>query len=631
MFTMVIFGFIILTFVFWGTFSGEAPGSGGVLTTVNGESVSYSEFQTNLNRQLEAYGQLLGGGQRGNEQLIAFITKRVASELVTRKVMAQKAQRLGMKVGKEDIVAELERFEAFHDPQLKRFSPRVYKLVLDANNLTPRGFENTLQEEVAARRLSSILDLSLIQSSKEEEDFRRVQGFTMDLATAALSVDALKRVRKIQFSEEDLGSFFESRRGSYLTDEKREIQLAQLNTLRLRERIEVSDAEIEAYFEAQVAGSSEPRWSEVRARAQHILISEKTPAGRARASRTFRDLEAEKSKLTPDEFRQFFQEQARLHSEDYASAYRGGDLGYFNETEMVAPFSKAVFESNRRPPFLVGPIESDFGLHLIYVVDRSTDRKTLENRRAEIRQSILAERTSTEVARIREAAFQAVNGKKTDPKILEDLGFSISTSEPVDRMARNGVIPIMILQKAFGTAPQVWDGPESFEDNLYFYRALRTLPPEPLEFVAARDRVERDFAEEKALQIIRELETHLASGELAWSELRSFGAQLRSHRSLKAFTVDEVPGFGQSESLLRAMQSLDASSPVSSPIFHENQWVFLRGENFEFEDVKETSEVEELASIKRSQTIESYVEQLVERARIPKRFRAEYLSQNSLF
>ncbi len=51
------------------------------------------------------------------------------------------------------------------------------------------------------------------------------------------------------------------------------------------------------------------------------------------------------------------------------SAKKGGDLGTFSPGQMVKPFDKAVFSA---PLFkVVGPIKTQFGFHLIKVVDRS--------------------------------------------------------------------------------------------------------------------------------------------------------------------------------------------------------------------------------------------------------------------
>ncbi len=57
-------------------------------------------------------------------------------------------------------------------------------------------------------------------------------------------------------------------------------------------------------------------------------------------------------------------------SDDPGSGTNGGDLGWFGPGRMVAPFEEAAFGANIGT--LVGPVETDFGLHLIEVNHRAT-------------------------------------------------------------------------------------------------------------------------------------------------------------------------------------------------------------------------------------------------------------------
>jgi len=50
------------------------------------------------------------------------------------------------------------------------------------------------------------------------------------------------------------------------------------------------------------------------------------------------------------------------------SKKRGGDLGYFGRGMMVKEFEKAAFDAERGS--VVGPIKTQFGWHVIKVVDK---------------------------------------------------------------------------------------------------------------------------------------------------------------------------------------------------------------------------------------------------------------------
>ena len=66
---------------------------------------------------------------------------------------------------------------------------------------------------------------------------------------------------------------------------------------------------------------------------------------------------------------------ARAYSTDKGSAIKGGDLGWFQKGQMVAPFQKAVFEANVGDVVLA---ESQFGLHIIEVQKLGAKNKKVQ-------------------------------------------------------------------------------------------------------------------------------------------------------------------------------------------------------------------------------------------------------------
>ncbi len=65
-----------------------------------------------------------------------------------------------------------------------------------------------------------------------------------------------------------------------------------------------------------------------------------------------------------------FEEMASLYSEDEGSTANGGDLGFFGKGQMVKPFEEAAFNADEGD--IVGPVNSQFGAHIIQVLDKKT-------------------------------------------------------------------------------------------------------------------------------------------------------------------------------------------------------------------------------------------------------------------
>jgi hypothetical protein len=103
-------------------------------------------------------------------------------------------------------------------------------------------------------------------------------------------------------------------------------------------------------------------------RASHILINfgNNKDSARAVANNIMRQTNTTNFAFT-----------AMEKSEDPGSAPQGGDLGYFSKGRMVPEFERACF--NARVGSIVGPIESQFGFHIIYVVDKKSDELKYSN------------------------------------------------------------------------------------------------------------------------------------------------------------------------------------------------------------------------------------------------------------
>jgi len=100
----------------------------------------------------------------------------------------------------------------------------------------------------------------------------------------------------------------------------------------------------------------------IMAKASHILISfnDNKDSAKAEANSIF------KKTKTGD-----FAKLAEEFSQDPGSAKNGGDLGFFGKGRMVKEFEDAVFAANIGS--IVGPVESQFGYHIIKVVDKKSE------------------------------------------------------------------------------------------------------------------------------------------------------------------------------------------------------------------------------------------------------------------
>lgn len=129
-----------------------------------------------------------------------------------------------------------------------------------------------------------------------------------------------------------------------------------------------TDAELKSYFEA-----NREFFQKVTVRCSHIVLRVPADATDAEKQVARKKLTAIREKLAAGQVT--FADAAKDHSQ-CPSAPKGGDIGYITRKWMVdEPVAKAAFALKKGE--MSGIVESEFGLHLLLVTDR-TEPKPIE-------------------------------------------------------------------------------------------------------------------------------------------------------------------------------------------------------------------------------------------------------------
>lgn len=103
---------------------------------------------------------------------------------------------------------------------------------------------------------------------------------------------------------------------------------------------------------------------------------------------------------------------ARTHSDDKGSALKGGELGWVEPGSLVKPFEEAMNKLTVNQ--ISEPIQSQFGWHLIQVLDRKDKDNASEHKKNLIREAIrkrkIEEETELWLRRLRDEAYVEIHG-----------------------------------------------------------------------------------------------------------------------------------------------------------------------------------------------------------------------------
>lgn len=105
-----------------------------------------------------------------------------------------------------------------------------------------------------------------------------------------------------------------------------------------------------------------------------------------------------------------FAELARTYSNDKESGERGGDLNWVSPGMLVPPFEQAM--NALKPNEISAPVKTQFGWHLVQVLERRQAQATPEAARARTREALLRRRSDEEweltLRRLRDEAYVEV-------------------------------------------------------------------------------------------------------------------------------------------------------------------------------------------------------------------------------
>ncbi|HET8859848.1 SurA N-terminal domain-containing protein [Marivirga sp.] len=306
-------------------------------------------------------------------------------------------------------------------------------------------------------------------------------------------------------------------------------------------------------------------------KASHILIEaeDDTDAANATARREAQDV------LRKAQNGQDFTELAKDVS-DGPSAINGGDLGWFQEGQMVDEFNEAVFAKSGTG-VINEVIKTQYGYHIIKVTEEKT-AKTYKI--ATIQREITPTEATIDDLYRKADLFAASSGNYSEfVANAEEEGYRVSSSgkmSPNQNSIGNlgdGARPIVRWSFTDADLNQVSD---VFETNTHFVVAVLTNKTEKgnADLEAVRPIVSRELQKEKQAGIIKDKLNSL-SGEL--SEIaEAYGSEANIYTANEiSFSSNSLPNVGQAPKVIGAIFGLELNT-ISKPLEANNGIVIVK-------------------------------------------------------
>ncbi|WP_413290906.1 SurA N-terminal domain-containing protein [Bdellovibrio sp. HCB337] len=342
---MILFGAIILVFVFFGVADRLGGGGIGAAAQVNDTLISIANMQSAENNLRQIYGDVFGND--------AFKLRSEALRgLIDRELMSQAARKSGIIVADPEIAQTITKdIPVFQNNG--QFQRDYYLRYLEMTHQTPKDFENSIRQQQEALRVRHLFDLASSMSVLEAAKMADLKAYKMN----------------VQFVHLDHNQMLKNFTVSAADAEK---ALANAEFLK-----KAQDA-----FEKNKSDYAQ----EEEVRAQHILVQVKPGASPDDDKKALAKVQDLAKKATSGDFGKL----AAANSEDPGSKAKNGDLGFFGRGRMVKEFEEAAFTAPVGK--VIGPVKTPFGYHLIKVTEKKEAQEpNFEKQKVIVAQKLLAE------------------------------------------------------------------------------------------------------------------------------------------------------------------------------------------------------------------------------------------------
>jgi peptidyl-prolyl cis-trans isomerase D len=494
---------IAVVFAVWGIDLSFTPRA--VAAKVNGEEVPLEPVRRAYQEQISRLHEAFRGDVPA--EIAGEVRRGVIEQHVRRELLRQRIQQERYRVSDEELLAYIQSYEVFHVGG--RFSMDAYRAALSGAGYTPTAFEADQRRSLAIQQLQEGIVISSFITRDEIERRVALERELREVDWLKLPLERL--LAEVEVTEVEIEEYYQATSEQWMLPESVDLAYIELRLDRLAEEIEVSEDDLRAFYESEMRREPERYVGRERRRAAHILVRAGGEA-EERVSALRERIEAGEE----------FADVAREASEDPGSARAGGELGWIERGMMVPAFEEALFAMEEGT--LSAPVRSEFGWHLIKLQDiERSEGATFEEAREELKRDyslrLAEDRYYDQAEMLARIAFERPDS--LEPAAAE-LGHEIRTVEGVTRRGGPdiGASPA-VIDAAWSEA--VFERRENSalieldDGHAAVIRVVDYNPPElqPLNQVAEEiaDELRRNRAAAQARELGREARERLEAGE----------------------------------------------------------------------------------------------------------------------
>lgn len=352
------------------------------------------------------------------------VRQQVLDQLVRERVMFSAARDLRLDPTDQRLQRLFRTDPNFES--LRNADGSVRAELLSMRGMTSAQFAQQLKQDVAMRQVMLGLGASVPEATSVTT--RALDPYFQQREIQVATFSLQDQRAKIQVSDAELKAYYEDEKNAsrFQSRETVSFEYVVLDLAAAAKTVTVSADDLRKYYDENVARYETPQ----ERNARHILVKVDGSASADDKAKARSKAEGLLAQLKSD--RKAFAELARKNSDDPGSAAQGGDLSWIARGAMVKPFEDAVFGLGKGE--LSGIVESEFGLHIIEVLDiRGGERRSFESVRAEIETEARQQQAQKRYAELAEQFTDLVEQEDNLQAVASKLKLTIQRADKVAR------------------------------------------------------------------------------------------------------------------------------------------------------------------------------------------------------
>ena len=344
---------IIPSFVVTGIYSyNRMTQADNSIAKVGDSSITPELFDQAKRQQLERLRQQMGDQFRAGMLDTPEAREALVRNLMDEAAVTQTVAREHVGVSEQEAVALIKNADALKENG--QFSLALYERFLQSQGKSDQQFVAEVRRDLAKEALLTGVTATYPVPSAVVEHLHKIITEEREVQTLIFNID--QYMGDVKVTPDEVKAYYDGHQSEFMADEHVTAQYVVLSPESFKASIKPNEEDVRSYYEQnkQRYATAEER------RASHILIS--FGDDKAASKKKAEEILA-KAKADPSSFAKL----AKENSADTGSAVEGGDLSFFGRGMMVKPFEDAVFSAKKGD--IVGPVESNFGWHVIYVTD----------------------------------------------------------------------------------------------------------------------------------------------------------------------------------------------------------------------------------------------------------------------